>query len=402
MNSTDSLRRQIDALHGRLEKLYAHLEQPTSLTSQVIDSVWKELGIAAEELQVANEELTQQNDQIATMLQDAAVQHRYYQNLVNHIPEAYLTTTQDGKVQEANLMAARLLNLPQSQLIGKLLVTFVPPEQRMFFRKELNRVSQECRPCNWAIWFQPRDLMPIHLTLTTSIAAHPDGEEQISIHWILREANDAWSKSTFPLQEQPSQKDEPDPTIDSLLDNRLILSYPRGETISLTRQNLWLVREGLVKLHTLTEDNEEVLLGLLGPMTPFSAGSAFLPVYQATAVTDVQLLQFSAAEVKASPPLARLLLPRLGDRLQQMESLLSIAGQRHVRQRLYLLLKLLKQEVGEPFADGVRLKLRLTHEEIASACCTSRVTITRLLGELQRQQKVAIDSRFHIILTSAF
>lgn len=395
MNRSESLRRQIGALHSRLEKLYANLDQPAPLSTGVVDSVWKDLGIAAEELQVANEELTQQSDQIALMLQDASVQHRYYQNLINHIPEAYLTTTAEGKIQEANPMAAGLLNLPQSALIGKLLVTFVPPEQRMLFRTEILRLAQENRPHTWSCWFQPHNLSPIHLTLTVSAAS--DGQQdQISMHWILREANEAWIKSSFPQQASFTNDDDTELMVD-----RPVLRYSKGEAIPLTPQNLWLVHEGLIKLHTLTEENEEVLLGLLGPTMPFSSGSSFLPVYQATAMTDVQLLQFSIAEIKASPQLARLILPKLNDRFHQMEALLSIAGQRRVRQRLYLLLRLLKQEVGEPIAGGVRLKLRLTHEEIASACCTSRVTITRLLGELQRQQKVAIDSRFHIVLLNS-
>lgn len=396
LNRSESLGRQISALHDRLEKLYANLDHANRPPEDVIASVWKDLGIAAEELQVANEELSQQSDQIALMLQDASVQHHYYQNLINRIPEAYLTTTPEGKIQEANLIAAGLFNLPQTALIGKLLVTFVPPEQRMAFRTELLRLTQESRPRTWSGWFQPHNLTPIYLTVTVA-AVVDNPQEPVSLHWVLREASEAWIRSSLPQQERFAEDDDRDLAVD-----RPILRYSKGEAIPLTPQNLWLVYDGLVKLHTLTEENEEVLLGLVGPLMPFATGASFLPVYQATAVTDVQLLQFSGAEVKTSPRLARLILPKLNDRLQQMEALLSIAGQRRVRQRLYLLLRLLKQKLGEPIADGVRLKVRLTHEEIASACCTSRVTITRLLGELQRQRRITIDSRFHIVLPSDF
>lgn|GEM_PF-343593 len=418
INRTGSITRQIGALSSRLEKLYANLDEPTGLSSSVVDSVWKEVGIAAEALQVAQEELSQQSDRIALMLEEASVQRRYYANLINQIPEAYLITTKDGKIQEANLMAARLFNLPQSQLVGKLLLTFVPPGQRTWFRTELLQIVQENRPCTWSCWLQPNDRVPVHLTITTSVSLNSDSlnpdssnpnqdnsdKAQISLHWIVREAN-AQMNSAFPQQDSFLEQDDRqsiDPHDLLLKDNRPVLSYARGEAISLNLQNLWLVREGLVKIHTLTEENEEVLLGLLVPLMLFGTGSSFLPVYQATALTDVQLLQFSMAEVQASPQLAQLLLPKLNKRFQQMEALMSIAGQRRVRQRLYLLLRLLKQEMGEPLVNGVRLKIRLTHEEIASACCTSRVTVTRLLGELQRQKKIAIDSRFHIILPSDF
>jgi CRP-like cAMP-binding protein len=185
-------------------------------------------------------------------------------------------------------------------------------------------------------------------------------------------------------------------------DDRPPQRYEKGETIPLYPQLLWQVQQGLVKLHTLTEDNEEVLLGLVGPSTPFGLGSTFLPVYQATAMTSVELLQFSLAEVKAIPDLAQTLLPKLNQRLHQTEALLTIAGQRRVKYRLCLLLRLLQQEIGEPVAQGTRLSLRLTHEDLASACCTTRVTVTRLMGELQKQGELMIDSKCHIILKENF
>jgi CRP-like cAMP-binding protein len=77
---------------------------------------------------------------------------------------------------------------------------------------------------------------------------------------------------------------------------------------------------------------------------------------------------------------------------------LAIAGRRRVQDRFQELLVLLKQEIGQPVADGVRLSVRFTHEELASACCTTRVTVTRLMGNLQQQGKICLDSKHHIIL----
>jgi CRP-like cAMP-binding protein len=41
---------------------------------------------------------------------------------------------------------------------------------------------------------------------------------------------------------------------------------------------------------------------------------------------------------------------------------------------------------------------RFTHEDIASACCTTRVTITRLMGILEQIGLISFDSKNHIIL----
>jgi CRP-like cAMP-binding protein len=386
MNSAVVFNRQIEAMYGRLKQLYSNVDQPPS---ELIPETWKELGVAMEVLQRANEELQQQSAQVTTILQNLTQQQHYYQNLLNHIPEAHLVTTADGRIQEANFMAARLLRVPQSFLIDKSLLSFVPSSQHLVIRSRLARLAQGNQPRVWLAWFQPRDLAPIYLALTTA-AVYDSNSKQVNIHWILRETTETWAT----IASQSSSFTEAGYGAAS----RPIQTYSKGELISLCPQFVWQVQQGLVKLHTLTEENEEVLIGLLRSPLLFGTGSAFLPTYQATALTNVQLIQFSFAEVKASPTLAQLLLPNLNQRTQQMECLLAISGQRRVRNRLYLLLKLLQQEIGQPFGEHIRLSLRLTHEDLANACCTSRVTMTRLLGELQRQGKIEFDDKFRIVL----
>jgi CRP-like cAMP-binding protein len=98
------------------------------------------------------------------------------------------------------------------------------------------------------------------------------------------------------------------------------------------------------------------------------------------------------------PDLASSLLSSVSQRLQQAEKLLSVSGRRRVQDRLYHFLLLLKQEVGQPVSNGTRIQARLTHEDLANACCTTRVTVTRILGKLQQQGKITLDSKHHIIV----
>jgi len=72
-----------------------------------------------------------------------------------------------------------------------------------------------------------------------------------------------------------------------------------------------------------------------------------------------------------------------------------------VQDRLNSLLAMLEQEVGQPVAQGTRLRVRLTHQDFASACCTTRVTVTRLLGKLQRQGTIVVDAQNHLIIKNA-
>jgi CRP-like cAMP-binding protein len=123
-----------------------------------------------------------------------------------------------------------------------------------------------------------------------------------------------------------------------------------------------------------------------------------LPLYEATALADTQLWCIPFTEFATSPKLQQRLLPQISQRLKQTESLLAVCGQIRVADRFHSLLQLLKQEIGQPVADGTRLSVRLTHEDLATACCTTRVTITRLLTQLQQQKKLSVDSHYHLVL----
>ncbi len=181
-------------------------------------------------------------------------------------------------------------------------------------------------------------------------------------------------------------------------EERRLHFYAKGETIPILSQGIWQVAQGLVQLGTLYPTGEEGLLGWVGPSMCFSLSFSCLQTYQAKALSDVYLMWFSLREVEGSPHLAREMFPQLMRRLRQVEAMLAISSQRKVEDRLHQLLLLLKQEMGEPVTDGTRLRVRLTHYDLATAIATSRVTITRILGKLRRDGIITLDSKRHIII----
>ena len=158
---------------------------------------------------------------------------------------------------------------------------------------------------------------------------------------------------------------------------------------------------GLVKLTTLTEQNKEVLLGFMGEGSPFGPFLTALPIYEATALSDVELVPIAVSEVTQCSKLSQFLLLKMKNRLHQAEILISISAEHNSKERLYQLLQFLKTEIGQPVTEGIRLGIRLTHEELACACCSTRVTTTRLLGRLRMEGKILFDDDSHIILTHA-
>ncbi|MEB3342380.1 Crp/Fnr family transcriptional regulator [Okeania sp.] len=174
--------------------------------------------------------------------------------------------------------------------------------------------------------------------------------------------------------------------------------YQKGETVPLIPQGIWQICQGLVRLSTIYPIAEEGLLGWAGPSMCFGSCFSYLHSYQATALSDVCLMCYTMIEIEASPKLTQELLPQLGRRFRQTEALLAIAGQRRVEDRLHQLLFLLKQEFGQTVGDDTLLNIRLTHQDIAAAIGTTRVTVTRLLGKLKQQGLISIDKDRHLIL----
>ncbi|HEY9671211.1 MAG TPA: Crp/Fnr family transcriptional regulator [Waterburya sp.] len=183
-----------------------------------------------------------------------------------------------------------------------------------------------------------------------------------------------------------------------LREGRRLHFYAKGEGIPLVSQGVWQVCQGIVQLSTVCQNGEEVWLGWAAPSTFFGQWFSLLQSYQATALCDTHLIWFSLAEINASPRLAHVVLQQMVRRMRQTEALLAIAGQRRVEDRLYSLLLLMQQEMGQPLAEGTRLEVRLTHQNLANAIGTTRVTVTRLLSKLKSEGAFTLDRDRHMIL----
>jgi CRP-like cAMP-binding protein len=188
------------------------------------------------------------------------------------------------------------------------------------------------------------------------------------------------------------------PTLSDLQRQRASCFYRKRQNIVLNPNDIWVVHQGVVQLGTIDPDGNEVLLGLAVPSMPLGLPLTWVNPYQATALSDVQMMRFTLAEIESSPNLRYFVMRNLERRLQQSEALQSILGYRLIKDRLYHLLLLLKREVGEPSAQGVRLSVRLTHQDLANTIGTTRVTITRLLGLLREEGCLTFDRRHHIVL----
>ncbi|MEB3211513.1 MAG: Crp/Fnr family transcriptional regulator [Leptolyngbyaceae bacterium] len=187
--------------------------------------------------------------------------------------------------------------------------------------------------------------------------------------------------------------------LEELYEGRTLRPYTSGQPILMEPQEIWVVCRGVVQLGTLYATGDEALLGLACPSMPFGLPLTSIRPYQASALTNVDLMRLTVAEIESSPVLSQSIFRHMGRRLKQTEAILAMVGYRRVEERLRHLLLLLKQEVGQPDEQGTRLGVRLTHQQLANAIGTTRVTVTRLLNQLKDEGWLLIDRQRHIILT---
>jgi len=391
--NVDGFAQQLKTMQWRLDELYQNAEATVQVKPDLLPLAFKELGIVSEELQVAVEELQQQNAALADARQVIETERQRYQELFQFAPNGYLVTDEAGTIQEANHAAAKLLNVSQRFLVGKPLLVFVAEAERQSFHTQLLQlqISEEVK--EWGISLCPRDGKPFKASLMGKIMRGWTGKA-VGLRLCICDISSAgrdlclYNPADLELERNDSDPYEGCPKH----------VYLKGEMISLKPQTIWVVSRGIVKLSTISETGEEVLVGLAGPSMPFGSNLTTLETYQATALSEVELASFSLTDIATYPNLAQKVLPQINQRLRQTEALLAISGQRHVKDRLHNLLLLLKKEIGQPVEQGTRLSVRFTHQDLASACSTTRVTITRMLGKLQAQGKIILDSQNHIIL----
>ncbi|MEL4896550.1 Crp/Fnr family transcriptional regulator [Crocosphaera sp. Alani8] len=176
--------------------------------------------------------------------------------------------------------------------------------------------------------------------------------------------------------------------------------YERGETIPLVGGGVWQVYRGVAQLSQLSPQGDEILLGWAQPGTFFGSWLTFVDSYQVKGLSGLYLKWYGIEDLNNSAELSQMAFTQLARRMRQTEALLAISGLKRVEDRLQQLLHLLEQELGETVEKGTRIKVRLTHQNLANAIATTRVTVTRLLGEFQRQGWLCFDSNRHIIITS--
>jgi len=179
----------------------------------------------------------------------------------------------------------------------------------------------------------------------------------------------------------------------------------RGKTIFFPgdpAERFYFLAKGAVKLSRVYEAGEEITVALLRENSVFGVlslitGQRSDRFYHAVAFTSVDLLSVPIDRVEKSlrenPELPMLLLQGLSSRILQTEMMIETLAHRDMGSRLVSFLLILCRDFGVPDRDGVTIDLKLSHQAIAEAIGSTRVTVTRLLGDLRKQKLISIAKK---------
>lgn len=182
-------------------------------------------------------------------------------------------------------------------------------------------------------------------------------------------------------------------------------TFRRGEPIYLPSDAAaaaMVLAEGRVKIGALTPDGKQTLLAFVEPGELFGElealdGGPREEFAEAAEKSTVVLLPAAVlrAMVADDPTLALGITKLLGVRRRRIERRLKSLLFRSNRQRLVSLLLELAEQYGVPSTDppGVRLTIKLSHQDIASVIGSTRETVTVVLGELQAEGLVTVGRR---------
>ncbi len=183
--------------------------------------------------------------------------------------------------------------------------------------------------------------------------------------------------------------------LEELYKGHSLWSYASGKRIPLFEDEVCIIHRGIIRTQTIHPGGEESILGLVGPMMPVARKLTLLHPYEVYALTHVDILRLKWEEVENSDVLMRELNRSLIQRLRQTEVMLALQSKRQTSERLIGFLCFLAQEYGKQTSQGVRIDVQMTHQQIADAISTTRVTITRLLGVLRKASLIKIGQDRH-------
>lgn len=184
--------------------------------------------------------------------------------------------------------------------------------------------------------------------------------------------------------------------------------YPKGQIIWSADEmadRVYLIEDGYIRIYRLNPDGREVTVGSI--RNPGELMGLAETLYHGTrtcfagAITDVTLIILTKAQfldvLAGEHRLALKVASLLGARMRAAEGIVYDLMCWQAPGRLALMLLKIGERCGVSTNEGIRIKLRLTHSEIASMIGSTRQTVTSLMNTFRDENCIAVEGREIII-----
>ncbi len=188
----------------------------------------------------------------------------------------------------------------------------------------------------------------------------------------------------------------PKPILEAFEKIKYSAAYPQGAVLFVEEQEprgMYMICSGRVKLSTTNRDGKTLILRIANPGEvlglhatvsgkPYELTAETLQPCQLNFIKRDDFLRFLKDHADACLHAAE----HLSTNCQNAYELIRTLGLSHSVSEKMARLLLEWADDGESTKEGVRLKLALTHEEIAQLIGTSRETVTRILTDFRKKK----------------
>ena len=181
---------------------------------------------------------------------------------------------------------------------------------------------------------------------------------------------------------------------------------PAGEEFDIAASGAvcGVVGGGRLALAFIAEEDRERTIGMLEEgdviVRPTDGWAVVGPRVRCFAIEDALMHLVDRARLEAwmhDPALAANLVRVLSAQIADRELAVAIALEPRVERRLLLKLRQLAERWGRVTPDGIRLDLRLTHQELANMVGAVRESVTIALGRLASAGEIEVRNRTQLI-----
>jgi PAS domain S-box-containing protein len=186
MEGEQAFGEQVEAARQRAETLFRLADECPARQKAKMLKTLRELSTALRELQASGGELCHQCQEQRVTCETLEAGQKHYQELFDFAPDGYLVTDGRGIIQQANRVAAVLLQVHQDFLVSKPLISFVSEGEREIVHTRLEQLrSSTSKVRDWRLLMRPWEGDPFWVEATVT-SQHDPEFEKVNLFWLLR------------------------------------------------------------------------------------------------------------------------------------------------------------------------------------------------------------------------